>query len=376
MGSLPVSAPSRLFEPLKVGNMTLQHRLVMAPLTRFRADESHVILPAATTYYSQRSCVPGTLLITEATFISQRAGGYPNVPGIYTAEQVAAWKRVTDAVHAKGCYVYLQLWALGRTANPAYAASQGIEVVSSSPTPVGPDSPVPREIRRDEIQGWVDDYATAARNAVEGAGFDGVEIHAANGYLIDQFTQDVCNVRTDEYGGSVERRSRFGLEVARAVVAAVGAHRTGIRLSPFSTFQGMKMRDPLPQFTHFMRGLKELNLAYMHLVESRISGNADVEATEKIDPLIDVWDNTSPVLIAGGFRPASARRAVDEEYKDRDIAIVFGRYYISTPDLAFRIANNIDLSPYNRDTFYTPKSEVGYIDYPFSKEFEQADTKL
>ncbi|EXJ76234.1 NADPH2 dehydrogenase [Cladophialophora psammophila CBS 110553] len=376
MGSLPISAPSRLFEPLKIGNITLQHRLVMAPLTRFRADDSHVPLPFTTTYYSQRASVPGTLIITEATFISKRAGGYPNVPGIWSTEQIAAWKHITDTVHAKGSYIYLQLWALGRTANPAIAEREGIEIVSSSPTPVDAENPVvPRELSRDEIKGFVADYAQAARNAIE-AGFDGVEIHAANGYLIDQFTQDVCNVRTDEYGGSVENRSRFGLEVARAVVDAVGAHRTGIRLSPFSTFQGMKMRDPLPQFTHFMKGLKELKLAYMHLVESRISGNADVEATEKIDPLIDVWDNTSPVLVAGGFKPASARQAVDDEYKDRDIAIVFGRYFISTPDLPFRIANNIELTPYNRDTFYTPKSEVGYIDYSFSNEFEQANTKL
>ncbi|OAP61948.1 hypothetical protein AYL99_04151 [Fonsecaea erecta] len=377
MGSLPVLAPSRLFEPLKIGNVTLQHRLVMAPLTRFRADDAHVILPIATTHYSQRACVPGTLLITEATFISHRAGGYMNVPGIYTDEQIAAWRRVVDAVHAKGSYVYLQLWALGRTADPAIAASKGIEIVSSSPTPVNPgSSPVPREIRRDEIAGWVDDYVQAARNAVEKAGFDGVEIHAANGYLIDQFTQDVCNTRTDEYGGSIENRSRFGLEVARGVVAAVGAHRVGIRLSPFSTFQGMKMREPLPQFRHFMDGLKDLNLAYMHLVEARISGNADVETTETISPLVTHWGHASPLLLAGGFTPASARRAVDEDYKDLDVAIVFGRHFISTPDLVFRIANNIDLSPYNRDTFYTPKSEVGYIDYPFSKEFEEAQSRL
>ncbi|KIX98305.1 uncharacterized protein Z520_05606 [Fonsecaea multimorphosa CBS 102226] len=390
MGSLPIPtpSPSRLFEPLKLGNATLQHRLVMAPLTRFRADESHVIMPIAATHYSQRSCVPGTLLITEATFISHRAGGYLNVPGIYTDEQIASWKQVVDAVHSKGSFVYLQLWALGRTANPEVASAEGIEIVSSSPTPVvksdssshgsgsSAPTPVPREIRTDEIQGWVDDYVTAARNAVHKAGFDGVEIHAANGYLIDQFTQDVCNVRTDEYGGSIPNRSRFGLEVARAVAAAVGAHRTGIRLSPFSTFQGMKMREPLPQFLNFMDGLKDLGLAYVHLVEARISGNADVETTENIKPLVTAWGNASPVLIAGGFTPASARRAVDEEYKDQDIAIVFGRHFISTPDLVFRIANNLPLTPYNRDTFYTPKSEVGYIDYPFSEEFVQAQGRL
>jgi len=164
--------------------------------------------------------------------------------------------------------------------------------------------------------------------------------------------------------------------VAKAVVDAVGAEKVGIRLSPFSTFQGMKMRDPYPQFTHVLEGLKKLKLAYVHLVESRISGNADIEATEKVDPLLDVWGNTSPVLLAGGFKATSAKRAVDEEYKDRDIVIVFGRYFISSPDLPFRIANDIELAPYDRAKFYNPKSELGYIDYPFSEEFEQANSRL
>lgn len=370
MGSVG-PAQSRLFEPLRIGNATLQHRLVMAPLTRFRADDSHVQLPFVATYYAQRASVPGTLLITEATFISKRAGGYPNVPGLWSPEQIAAWRKINDAVHAKGSFIYCQLWALGRTANPAIAEAEGFEILSSSPTPLNADSPVPREMTHDEIKGFVADYAQAARNAVE-AGFDGVEIHGANGYLIDQFLQDKCNQRTDEYGGSVEKRSRFGLEVARAVVDAVGADKVGIRLSPSSDFNSMKMADPVPQFTHILTALKELKLAYVHLVESRVSGNADVETTEKIDFAIDAWGNTSPILLAGGFRPASAQRAVDEEYTDKEIAIVFGRYFISTPDLPFRIQKGIDLAPYDRDTFYNPKSEKGYIDYPFSAEFQNA----
>jgi NADPH2 dehydrogenase len=374
MGS--VSTPSsRLFEPLKLGNLTLQHRIAMAPLTRFRADDSHVQLPFTPTYYGQRASAPGTLLVTEATFISAQAGGYPNVPGIYNSAQIAAWRKVTDAVHAKGSYIFLQLWALGRTANAKFLKSEGYDLVSSSPIPVSKDAEAPRELTKEEIKSFVADYAQAARNAVE-AGFDGVEIHGANGYLVDQFLQDVSNTRTDEYGGSVENRSRFALEVAGAVVDAIGAEKVGIRLSPFSTFQAMKMDDPYPQFTHVLEGLKKLKIAYVHLVESRISGNADIEATEKVDRLLDVWGNTSPVLLAGGFRPDSARRAVDEEYKDRDIVIVFGRYFISTPDLPFRIANDIELAPYNRDRFYNPKSELGYIDYPFSKEFEQAQAKI
>jgi NADPH2 dehydrogenase len=371
MGSISTASPSRLFEPLKLGNLTLQHRLAMAPLTRFRADDSHVQLPFTATYYQQRGSVPGTLLITEATFISAKAGGYPNVPGIYNQEQITAWRKVTDAVHAKGSYIFLQLWALGRTANEKFLKSEGYPVVSASNVPLDSEHGEPHALTQEEIKSFVADYAQAARNAVE-AGFDGVEIHGANGYLIDQFLQDNTNKRTDEYGGSIENRSRFALEVTKSVVDAIGPEKVGIRLSPFSTFQGMKMADPYPQFTNVMEGLKKLKLAYVHLVESRISGNVDIEAQESVDPLLDVWGSTSPVLLAGGWKAASAKKAVDEEHKDRDIVIVFGRYFISTPDLPFRIAKDIELAPYDRTSFYNPKSEQGYIDYPFSKEFEQA----
>ena len=194
------------------------------------------------------------------------------------------------------------------------------------------------------------------------------EIHGANGYLVDQFTQDVSNRRDDQWGGSIENRSRFGLEVAKAVARAVGADKTGIRLSPWSTFQGMKMKDPLPQFSHLIRGLKDLDLAYVHLVESRIAGNADVEATEKNDQLLDIWA-PKPALIAGGFTPKSAREDVDITYKDKDLAVVFGRYFIANPDLVYRVRNGIELQKYNRETFYKATSPDGYVDYPFSAEF-------
>ncbi|KAH0263059.1 NADH:flavin oxidoreductase/NADH oxidase family protein, partial [Aureobasidium melanogenum] len=233
------------------------------------------------------------------------------------------------------------------------------------------NSPKPRPLTEEEIQIFIKDYANAAKNAVEGAGFDGVEIHGANGYLIDQFTQDTCNKRTDKWGGSIENRTRFALEVTKAVVDAVGADKTGIRLSPWSPFQGMKMDDPVPTFTYLINGLKEHKLAYVHLVESRIQGNADIESTEKINFAIDAWGNTSPILIAGGFRADSARRAAEEEYADKDVVIVFGRYFISTPDLVYRIKENIPLADYDRDTFYAAKSEKGYTDYPFSEKFEK-----
>ncbi|KAK4548009.1 Chanoclavine-I aldehyde reductase fgaOx3 [Oleoguttula mirabilis] len=377
MGSAPPA--SKLFQPLQIGQAKLSNRVVMAPLTRFRADDNHVQLPFVKEYYTQRACVPGTLLITEATFISPAASGYPNVPGIYNDEQIKAWKEIVDSVHEAGGVIYMQLWALGRAANPDTKKAEGTgDVVSSSDLAMSDNSPAPRPLTEDEIEQYIKDYASAAKNAVEGAGFDGVEVHGANGYLIDQFTQDVSNKRTDKWGGSIENRARFGIEVTKAVVEAVGADKTGIRLSPWSPFQGMRMEEPIPQFSYLLEELKKLKLAYVHLVESRISGNADVETTERIDPFVDIWAGTSPILVAGGFKPASAHRAVDEEYKDKDIAIVFGRYFISTPDLVYRLEKGVELTQYDRDTFYNPKSQKGYTDYPYSEEWqkENGESKL
>ncbi|KAK0785385.1 hypothetical protein LTR75_013563 [Friedmanniomyces endolithicus] len=345
-------------------------------LTRFRADNDHVQLPFAKDYYTQRACVPGTLIITEATFISPEAGGYANVPGIYNDAQIKAWKEIVESVHKAGGIIYLQLWALGRAASAEVKKKEGTgDVVSASDVPMADNSPKPKALSEEEIQAYIKAYASAAKNAVEGAGFDGVEIHGANGYLIDQFTQDVSNKRTDAWGGSIENRTRFATSVTQAVVSAVGADKTGIRLSPWSTFQGMQMEDPIPTFSHLLHSLKEMKLAYVHLVESRISGNADVETTGKIDPFIDIWAGTSPILLAGGFKPDSTRRAVEEQYKDKDVVVVFGRYFISNPDLVFRVKEGIELAAYDRETFYLAKSEKGYLDYPFSEEWEKKKGK-
>jgi len=299
------------------------------------------------------------------------------VPGIWNEAQIASWKRVTEAVHAKGSFIYLQLWALGRAASPAELKKelgQEAKVISSGDLGFeGGAKPTP--LTEAEIKEYIGFYAQAAENAVA-AGFDGVEIHGANGYLIDQFLQDVSNNRTDSWGGSIENRARFGIEVAKAVVAAVGAERTGIRLSPFSEFQGMRMADPKPQFSYFAQELKKLKLAYIHVVESRVAGNADVEQTDKVNFLVDLWDNQSPVLIAGGFRPASAKTLVDEEYKSKDVAVVFGRYFISNPDLVFRLKEGIEFTPYDREKFYNKKQEDGYTTWKFSKEFEAQAAKL
>ncbi len=361
-----------IFDPIKIGRSELSHRLVLAPLTRYRANLSHVHGDLAVEYYSQRASVPGTLLITEATFISARAGGDDHAPGIYTADQIAAWKRVTDAVHAKGSFIFCQLWALGRVAQKEVLEREVGPgwLVSSSAVPMEEGAETPRELTEDEIWSYIGDYAQAGKNAIE-AGFDGVEIHGANGYLIDQFTQDTCNRRTDSWGGTIANRSRFGLEIAKAVIDAVGADRTGMRLSPFSDFQGMLMTDPVPQFSHLIQNLKNLHLSYLHLVESRVSGNADVEGTHKIDFAVEIWGKTTPVLLAGGFQPESARNAIEEKYKEYQVLVVFGRYFISNPDLVFRVKKGLALSRYNRETFYVPESREGYVDYPFSREFEE-----
>lgn len=373
MGSIPEAA-SRLFQPLQLTpSIQLTHRMAMAPLTRYRASDEHVPLPLVATYYAQRAAsLPGTLLVTEATFISPHAGGYANVPGIHNPAQVAAWRTVTDAVHAKGGYIFCQLWSLGRAAKADVAEKEGFVVHSSSavPMPDPADSPVPVAMTVEEIKVRVGEYAHAAKCAIE-AGFDGVEIHGANGYLVDQFLQDTCNQRTDEYGGSVENRSRFALEVVQAVVDAIGAEKTAIRLSPWTQFQGMRMKEPIPQFSDIIRKINGFGLAYLHLVQRRIeSGGVESVAVdgESLDFAAELWDG--PLLVAGSVTPKNVRELVDGQFKHKNVVATFGRYFISTPDLPFRIKEGIALNPYDRITFYTPKSPVGYIDLPFSKEFE------
>ncbi|KAK8224960.1 hypothetical protein HDK90DRAFT_96516 [Phyllosticta capitalensis] len=376
---------TKLFTPLKVGSTQLDHRVVMAPLTRFRATNDNVPTDVMAQYYAQRAVVPGTLLLSEATFISARAGGYSNIPGLWTEEQLAGWKKITDAVHAKGSKIFVQLWNLGRAAWPDPEGSGGAvkneefdfknNFVSASDVPMAKGLPVPRPMTEEEIWSTIGDYATAAKNAVEKAGFDGVEIHGAHGYLIDQFNQDVSNKRTDKWGGSIENRARFAYEVSKAVVAAVGAERTGIRLSPWSSFQGMRMADPIPQFSYIIHQLRSLNLAFLHLVEPRVHGVIDMDPqNESLDFALQSWGKDKPVLIAGGFTTELAIKAVEEKYKDHDVAVVFGRRFISTPDLVYRVKKGIPFNDYDRFTFYInqkngDKLEPGYIDYPYSEEY-------
>lgn len=354
---------------LRVGELTLKHRIVLAPLTRNRADDQHVPLDLMREYYSQRASVPGTLLITEGTFISARAGGTENVPGIWNDAQIKQWKTITDAVHQRGSYIFCQLWALGRAANPEILTKTNDRVISSGNIPISESTTVPKPLGEDEISDWIGDYARAAKNAIA-AGFDGVEIHGANGYLPDQFLQDTANNRSDRWGGSVENRSRFGLEVAKAVSAVIGAEKTGYRVSPWSTFQSMRMVNFQEQFTDLIRGLGELKLAYLHFVEPRISGGQTVDDSVVQDDqfLFDAFGTSGAIILAGGFTAESASEKL-QKHQDRGIAFAFGRHFLANPDLPFRIANAIPLNQYERATFYTPKSPIGYVDYPFSPQF-------
>ncbi|TGJ82045.1 hypothetical protein E0Z10_g6717 [Xylaria hypoxylon] len=344
----------------------------MAPLTRYRCDHDWVPLPMAKDHYEQRAAVPGTLLITEATFISKSAVGRDNGPGLYSEAQIARWKEITDAVHEKGSFIYCQIWHIGRAGWPEIHEAMGTKLKSSSAVRIDETTGLPEEMTEEDIWEVIGDFAKAAENAMA-AGFDGVELHGANGYLIDQFTQDTCNKRTDTWGGSIENRARFAMEATKAVVNAIGADKTAIRLSPFSDYQSMGMEDPYPQFEYLVEQLKPLGLSYLHLVEPRISGSIDAEcgAGHSLDFLIKLWNNQSPVVLAGGFTSLSAIQGVDETWKDFDIIIAFGRYFISNPDLVFRLREGIEFAKYDRSTFYTRTAE-GYIDLPFSDQYRAA----
>jgi len=363
-----MDSPSQLFTPLCLGKCKLQHRVAMSPLTRFRADDLSVQMPFVKEYYGQRASVPGTLLISEATAISSKAVGFSNVPGIWSVAQIQAWKEIADCVHSKGSFIFLQLWATGRSVQPERPPSDSFDFASSSAVPIEQGDPLPRELTEEEIHVYIEEYAAAARNAIA-AGMDGIEIHGANGYLIDQFTQASCNQRTDKWGGSIENRARFALEVTKAVVAAVGPDHVGIKLTPVGKIQGMgTMLDLVPQFQYLISKLREMGLAYLHLANSRWLEHIPQE-TENNEIFVRLWGNASPLILEGGYDTISAQEEVDVCYKGYNIAIAFGRFFISNPDLPFRVKMGINFQEYNRDHFYTPLSKQGYIDYPFSAEF-------
>ncbi|OCH85978.1 FMN-linked oxidoreductase [Obba rivulosa] len=362
-----MSSPPALFQPVKVGELTLTHHIVLPPLTRCRANKAHVMPEFAAEYYAQRAVESGTLLIAEATAVFAQTAGFLHVPGIWADNQIAAWKRVTEAVHAKGSFIFLQLWAGGRVNDPDVlnAEDPSFVYVGVSDVKLSTRSVAPRPLTTPEIKERIAAFATAAYNAVHRAGFDGVEVHGANGCLIDEFTQDVTNRRTDEYGGSIENRSRFALEVVSAVVDAVGARKTGLRLSPWGEFWEMRMDDPVPQFSHLVERLRKQHpdLAYLHLIEPRTTGDRDREVRqgESNDFIRAIWA-PRPVISAGGF---TRETAIEHAEKTGDL-IAIGRAFISNPDLPRRLRENISITKWDRSTFYTFEDPKGYIDYPFA----------
>ncbi|KAH9235944.1 hypothetical protein K456DRAFT_1527073 [Colletotrichum gloeosporioides 23] len=386
------SENTKLFQPLKMGKMDLAHRVVMAPLTRYRADDDGApILPMVAKYYADRASTPGTLLISEATAVSPADIGDLNLPGFSTEAECAAWKQVFDAVHAKGSYIFQQLWSLGRAADPDFVKSRGYKYCSSSDVQMTGRPVPPEPLTEDEIWVKINAWRDAAKKVVA-AGGDGVEIHGAHGYLVDQFTRDSANKRTDKWGGSVENRARFLLEIVKACVEEIGAERVALRLSPFATFQESYSTDPdtWEQTIYIIRELKKAGykLAYISLVEAVGNpvnlGIVPRQPTDDVQPfaedrpqtldfILEEWDNISPVVVAGGYLGDSARWAVDERYKKWDVAVAFGRYFISNPDLVFRVKNNIPFTPYDRSTFYLKKSNEGYNTWEFSEEYVKAN---
>ncbi|KAK0455323.1 FMN-linked oxidoreductase [Desarmillaria tabescens] len=356
----------KLFQPTKVGLVSLNHRVVLAPLTRFRASNVHIPhTRIVKEYYEQRAHTPGTLLITEATYIAERAGGYNNAPGIWNQHQIDAWKEITDAIHAK---------AVGSrpVSRSEITGVQGSTNVSASDVQLSSETVAPRPLTIEEIKEYVELYAQAARNAVS-AGFDRVEIHGANGYLLDQFTRDVTNKRTDMYGGSIENRVRFPLEVVDAVAEAIGPERVGYRISPWNHPKDTTMVDPKPTFGYLASQLKarQPRLAYLHVVEPRMlwmddRKDEEIGVDEENDFIRSVW-SPKPLISAGGYHCQSAIDTAE----DKGDLIAFGRHFIANPDLVYRLEKDIKLNPYDRKTFYLPGeiTPTGYTDYPFAEDY-------
>jgi N-ethylmaleimide reductase len=364
----------KLLTPVQIGRLTLSHRIVMPALSRLRAQPgSGIPSDLMLEYYNQRAS-SGGLIVTEATAIAPGARGYCHAPGLYTKEQEAGWSRITDAVHAKGGYMFAQLWHAGRTTHiaitgtepvtasvdPAYAAAS--HVLVDTPDGFLPPS-VHRALETAEIAGVLTQYREAALHAKK-AGFDGVEIMAANGHLIDQFLQDNSNKRTDPYGGPIANRARLLLEVVETVADIWRAERVGVRLAPSGTYNGMGDSHPRGLFHHVAESLNRFGLAYLHLIEPRVKGGetiAEAEAPVVAQELSNVF--RGPVIAAGGFSPETAERSI----ADGDARLIaFGRHFIANPDLPKRIALGLPLNPYDRTTFYGFDAR-GYTDYPFAK---------
>lgn len=351
-----------LFEPYALGHLTLANRIVMAPLTRNRAGKGLVPSEFAAEYYSQRASAG--LLISEATQISQQGQGYQDTPGIYSPAQIDGWRAVTDAVHAKGGRIFAQLWHVGRISHVDLQPDGGAPVAPSalraeSKTFVNNsfvDVSEPRALGLEELPGIISDFRQAAANAIA-AGFDGVEIHGANGYLLDQFAKDGANLRDDAYGGSIVNRARLLLEVASAVASEIGPQRTGIRISPVSPANGITSSDPQAQFDYIVDRLSALDLVYLHVVEGATGGPRDVAPFDYAG-LRRRFKNT--YIANNGYDLALAKQQLAENKAD---LFAFGRPFIANPDLVERLKTGAPLAELDPNTLYGGGA-AGYIDYP------------
>jgi N-ethylmaleimide reductase len=369
-GNMKGRKMATLFDPVMMGDIQCSNRIVMAPLTRMRAKmPGNIPHELNAQYYAQRSSAG--LIVSEATQISQQGQGYPLTPGIYTQEQIQGWKLVTKAVHQQGGRIVLQLWHVGRISHRSHQPQGALPVAPSAIKPNGGTYSAdfkevafetPRALDTQEVKEIVNDYRQAAINAKE-AGFDGVEVHGANGYLLDQFLQDGSNQRSDQYGGSIENRARFLLEVVDAVINVWGHKRVGVRLSPYGTFNDMKDSDPIALFSYVIRELDKRHIAYVHLIEPRSSAAGMQDGNIPNAPQASVLFRSlfKGVLIsAGGHTPQSAQDDVKQGLAD---AVAFGRLFIANPDLVERIKKGLVLNKYDRTTFYGG-AQKGYTDYP------------
>lgn len=360
-----------LFSPTTLGPLNLKHRVIMAPLTRSRSIQPESVPGDLMREYYEQRASDGGLIISEATNISLTGRGWLGAPGLYSDQQVEGWKKVVSAVHAKGGHMFAQLWHTGRASHTAMTGGATPLSASVDPTywmnpnhlvsiPGGWVQPSPhRALSVEEIAVIVQDYGEAAKRAMD-AGFDGVELHAANGYLVDQFLQDGSNKRGDEFGGSLENRTRLMSEIVRVLSSVWGADRVAVRIGPYGTWNGMSDSNPDALFAHVAQELDQFGLAYLHLIEPRVSGSDDVKtkgplATERLRPFYK-----GKLIAAGGFEPNTAEYAVSTGILD---AVAFGRHFVSNPDLPRRIADHLELAGYDRTTFYT-FDKVGYTDYP------------
>lgn len=372
--NLNTSPRAHLFSPIKLGQLSLDHRVVMAPLTRSRAGQpGNVPTPMNVEYYRQRASA--ALIISEATQISQQGQGYAWTPGIHTAEQIQGWKAVSEAVHAEGGHMFLQLWHVGRVSHPVFQPGGGLPVApTAQPVPgktfilnelgegVWGDVPVPQALDVAGIEAIIGDYRQAARNAML-AGMDGVEIHAGNGYLLDQFINSASNQRSDGYGGSLENRARLLLEVVAAVTDEVGAERVAVRLTPMGRFMGMGDDTPEQTFGYIVSRLNDWNLAYLHLVEPMMVGTVlDQDTDPRWDAIIKqlrkAFDGV--LVLAGGYNGDTAEQAIAEGRAD---LVAFGRPFIANPDLPARLQGRTELNPADGASFFGGDAK-GYIDYP------------